>query len=220
MAALNAFSAHIRLTIPEAFAVHNATIDWDATTSEDRMPGTALGAPWFFVPVMRSAMASWERVDFFNRYLAGTVMPRLFLDVASRVDLQRAFRADRAQDDAKLPSDYVAAGRATQRFWLTATRLGFQVQPLYTPLVFSPSSRGSSAISPTSKRRRHGRRDVAARLEGDLRRGVGAAGGVSRAHRPDEERQGPVGPETALAADRDDGAEDDLSTGVESLPAR
>jgi hypothetical protein len=32
--------------------------------------------------------------------------------------------------------DYVAAGRATQRFWLTATRLGLQLQPEMTPLIF------------------------------------------------------------------------------------
>lgn len=140
MAALNAFSAHIRLTIPEAFAVHKATIDWGATTSEDRMPGAALGAPWFFVPIMRAALGSWERVDFFNRYLAGTVMPRVFLDWLPGLMCSAHF-ALIAPGAAKLPGDYVAAGRATQRFWLTATRLGFQVQPLYTPLVFANFAR-------------------------------------------------------------------------------
>ena len=34
MAALNARTAHIRLTIPEAFAVHNAVIAWNCTTSK------------------------------------------------------------------------------------------------------------------------------------------------------------------------------------------
>ena len=33
--------------------------------------------------------------------------------------------------------DQVAAGRALQRFWLTATRLGLQLQPEMTPLIFS-----------------------------------------------------------------------------------
>jgi nitroreductase len=140
MAALNAFSAHIRLTIPEAFAVHKETIDWDATTSEDRMPAPALGAPGFLVPMMRTAMASWERVDFFNRYLGGTVMPRVFLDWLPGVRCSAHF-ALVAPDIAKQPADYVAAGRATQRFWLTATSLGFQVQPTYTPLVFANFAR-------------------------------------------------------------------------------
>ena len=140
MAALNAFSAHIRLTIPEAFAVHRATIDWEATNSEDRMPAPALGAPWFLVPIMRSAMSSWERVDFFNRYFAGTVMPRVFLDWLPGLMCSAHF-ALIAAAMPKDPSAYVAAGRATQRFWLTATRLGLQVQPLYTPLVFANFAR-------------------------------------------------------------------------------
>jgi hypothetical protein len=33
--------------------------------------------------------------------------------------------------------DYVAAGRALQRFWLTATQLGLQLQPEMTPVIFS-----------------------------------------------------------------------------------
>ena len=140
MAALNAFSAQIRLTIPEAFAVHKATIDWGATTSEDRLPGSALGAPWFLVPIMRSAMDSWERVDFFNRYLGGTVMPRLFLDWLPGLMCSAHF-ALIAPAAAKQPGDHVAAGRATQRFWLAATRLGLQVQPQYTPLVFARFAR-------------------------------------------------------------------------------
>ena len=37
--------------------------------------------------------------------------------------------------------DYVAAGRALQRFWLTATTLELQFQPEYTPLVFARYAR-------------------------------------------------------------------------------
>ena len=33
--------------------------------------------------------------------------------------------------------DNVAAGRAVQRFWLTATQLGLQLQPAMTPLIFT-----------------------------------------------------------------------------------
>src|SRR3569623_1684011 len=33
--------------------------------------------------------------------------------------------------------DYLAAGRALQRVWLTATRLGLQLQPEMTPLIFA-----------------------------------------------------------------------------------
>jgi hypothetical protein len=33
--------------------------------------------------------------------------------------------------------DYIAAGGAMQRFWLTATKLGLHAQPEMTPLIFS-----------------------------------------------------------------------------------
>ena len=33
--------------------------------------------------------------------------------------------------------DYLAGGRAMQRFWLQATRLGLQLQPEMTPVIFS-----------------------------------------------------------------------------------
>ncbi len=68
MAALNARNAHIRLTIPEAFAVHKAVIAWDCTTSEDRLPAASLGADPVLLRVMRWAMSSWERAHFLNRF--------------------------------------------------------------------------------------------------------------------------------------------------------
>jgi nitroreductase len=164
MAALNAFSAHIRLTIPEAFAVHKATIEWDVTTSEDKMPSSSLGAPWFFEPVMCSAMGSWERVNFLNRYLGGTIMPRLLLDWIPGLFCSAHFALlapTRPQDH----SDYVDAGRAAQRLWLTATRLGFQAQPLYTPLVFSNYARQQRNFTVVEAAKVRAR-NVLARLEG------------------------------------------------------
>ena len=62
IAALNASNAGIRLTIPEAYAVHKAVIAWDSATSEDRLPDASLGAGPFLLATMRFAMASWPRV--------------------------------------------------------------------------------------------------------------------------------------------------------------
>lgn len=140
MTALNAFSAHIRLTIPEAFAVHKATIEWNVRTSEDKMPSPSLGAPWFFEPVMRAAMSSWERVDFLNRHLGGTIMPRIVLDWVPGLFCSAHF-ALIGKTPPRSPEDFVAGGRAAQRLWLTGTMLGLQAQPLYTPLVFANYAR-------------------------------------------------------------------------------
>lgn len=140
MAAMNAFSAHIRLTIPEAFAVHKATIEWGVRTSEDRMPSKSLGAPWFFEPVMHRAMSSWKQIDFLNRYAGGTIMPRLLLDWWPALMCSAGLAVVAPTPPGKA-DDFVAAGRTTQRLWLMATRLGLQVQPLYTPLVFASYAR-------------------------------------------------------------------------------
>jgi nitroreductase len=136
MAALNFRNAGLRLTMREAYEVHRDVIAWGTTQSEDRIPDAALGASPLSLMMMRSAMKSWRRIDFLNRYLAGTFAPRIEMDwipgLACAAHVVLVAREPPAGID-----DYVAAGRAVQRFWLTAARLGLQFQPSYTPLVFS-----------------------------------------------------------------------------------
>ena len=44
---------------------------------------------------------------------------------------------NRSKRKPKSIDDYIDSGRAVQRFWLTASRLGLQLQPEITPLIFS-----------------------------------------------------------------------------------
>jgi len=129
-------SAKIRLTIPEAYAVHRQIIEWDARYSEDRVPDQALGADALSLRSMRWVMASWERVQLMNRYFSGTLAPRLQLDLLPGIFCAAHFAlvARRPPEDI---DDYVRAGEAVQRFWLTATTVGLQLQPQYTPLAFA-----------------------------------------------------------------------------------
>jgi len=150
VAALNARNAHIRLTIPEAFAVHKSVIAWNATTSEDRLPDASLGADPLLLAVMRWAMSSWKRASFLNRYLGGTVMPRLTMDFMPGV-LCSAHFALIGEREPEVLADRVAAGRAVQHLWLTATRLGLQVQPSYTPLVFARYARSLRRFTEVAK---------------------------------------------------------------------
>jgi nitroreductase len=161
VAALYARNARIRLTIPEAYAVHRAVIAWHATTSDDRMPDASLGADPLLLAVMRRAMTSWERIDRLNRW-TGTLAPRIALDFVPGVlcSAQLALIAER--EPATL-ADRVAAGRAVQRLWLTATTLGLQMQPQYTPLVFARYARERRAFT-TVARAREEASEVAERL--------------------------------------------------------
>jgi len=129
-------SARVRLTIPEAYDVHRAAIQWNTGYSEDRIPDAAIGLDPLTLKLMRWAMGSWERIDFLNRYLAGHLLPRIELDLIPALRCAGHFFLLRNGEPQGI-DDYVDAGRAVQRFWLTATKLGLQVQPEMTPLIFT-----------------------------------------------------------------------------------
>lgn len=126
----------LRLRLPEAFDTHRGVIDWDKRYSRIGIPDQALGVDAVTLGVMRRAMSSWERVEFMNRWLAGTQMPRLLMDFLPAL-FCGAHIAVLAKHPPSTVEDYVAGGRAVQRFWLTAATLGLQHQPAATPLVFS-----------------------------------------------------------------------------------
>lgn len=142
-------SARLRLTIPEAYAVHRSVIAWNSRYSEDKVPDQAIGLDPIATKLMGWVMQSWGRVEFFNRYLAGTVMPRVQLDLLPGL-LCGAHFAIVAQSPPSGTDDYVAGGRAMQRFWLTATHLGLHMQPEMTPLIFSHYARNNARFSTTA----------------------------------------------------------------------
>ena len=129
-------NAKIRLTTPEAYEVHKSILEWGAQFSEDRIPDQSLGMDPVGLRLMKWAMHSWRRVDFLNTYLGGTLLPRLQLDVLPALNCAAHFMIV-AEGPLEGVDDYVAGGRAVQRFWLTATQLGLQFQPEMTPLIFA-----------------------------------------------------------------------------------
>jgi hypothetical protein len=140
MAWLAARSAKIRLTTPEAYAVHRDIIAWGSRYSEDKVPDQALGADPLTVRSMRWALASWPRVEAMNRFFGGTYLPRLQLDFLPGLRCAAHFGLVAAEPASGIDA-CLAAGAATQRFWLTSTALGLQLQPQHTPLVFADYAR-------------------------------------------------------------------------------
>ena len=129
-------NAKLRLTMPEAYEVHRRIIQWNSRFSEDRVPDQSLGIDPVTTRLMRWVMGSWKRVEFFNSFLAGTLAPRIQMDFIPSLACGAHFviLADHKPESF---DDYISAGRAVQRFWLTATKLGLQLQPEITPLIFS-----------------------------------------------------------------------------------
>lgn len=136
IARLNFANAKIRLTIREAYEVHKRVIEWGARFSEDRIPEAAVGVDPITARVMQWVMYSWQRVEFFNKWFAGTLGPRIQLDLIPGVacSAHACLVAPAPQPSIE---GRIAAGAAVQRFWLTCERLGLQHQPEMTPLIFN-----------------------------------------------------------------------------------
>ena len=143
-------NAKLRLTMPEAYRVHRDAIQWCARFSEDRVPDQALGIDPFTARLMRYVMVSWRRVEFFNTYLAGTWAPRIQMDFIPSLACAAHF-VIKAQRKPTSVDDFVAAGRAVQRCWLTLTQLGLFQQPEMTPLIFSSYVRNGIRFSTVAK---------------------------------------------------------------------
>jgi len=139
-------NAKIRLTCQEAYHVHRQVIEWNTDFSTDKIPSHAVGADPLSLWMMRWAMASWRRVKFLNRYLGGTMLPRIELDFipALRCSAHVLLRPNHKLSNLEA---YVHAGGAMQRLWLTATSLGLQLQPEMTPIIFRWYARSKTPFS-------------------------------------------------------------------------
>lgn len=135
VAALLWNSAQVRLTCPEAYPVHKAVIEWRARYSKDRIPVQAVGVDPATARLMEWVMQSWDRVAFFNRYLLGTLAPRIQLDLLPAYYCAAHLLLRPRQPPACL-LDWVQLGVALQRIWLTATQQGLHLQPQMTPVIF------------------------------------------------------------------------------------
>ena len=142
-------NAYIRLTCPEAFQVHRDIIEWGVRFSDDRLPEEAVGVDPLTARLMKWVMASWKRVDFFNRYLMGTIAPRIQLDFIPAMACA-AHLLLRPRRPPTTLNDYVESGIAMQRLWLTATANNLHLQPEMTPVIFRWYARAGREISADS----------------------------------------------------------------------
>jgi len=136
MAKLNFCNAKTRLTMKEAFSVHKEIIEWKAQFSETKIPEQALGVDWLTARLMQWMFKSWNRIEFANKYLAGTFMPRIQLDFIPSLKSSAHF-AISANKKPTTVAEYIVAGRAIQTFWLTTAKLGLGFQPEQTPVIFA-----------------------------------------------------------------------------------
>ena len=136
LAKLNFCNAKTRLTMEEAFQTHKEIIDWKKQFSETKIPEQAVGVDWGTARLMQWMFKSWKRIEFSNKYLAGTILPRIQLDYIPSIKSTAHFAISAKKEPTSI-EDYLDAGRVVQRFWLTCTKLGLGFQPEQTPVIFS-----------------------------------------------------------------------------------
>ncbi|MFZ2387174.1 MAG: nitroreductase family protein [Polaromonas sp.] len=139
-------SAKVRLTCPEAYPVHKAIIEWRARYSKDRIPEQAVGVDPATARLMEWVLQSWGRVAFFNRYLLGTVAPRIQLDLLPGLCCAAHLLVRPERPPVRL-ADWLQLGVAVQRIWLTATLQGLHLQPQMTPVIFRWYARAGRRFS-------------------------------------------------------------------------
>lgn len=139
-------SAKIRLTCPEAFPVHSQIIEWHARFSKDRIPDQAVGVDPATALLMKWVMQSWARVKFFNKFLMGTIAPRIQLDFLTALGCAAHLLISPKKTPQTL-EDWVHMGINWQRMWLTATQQGLHFQPEMTPVIFRWYARAGRRFS-------------------------------------------------------------------------
>jgi sulfur-carrier protein adenylyltransferase/sulfurtransferase len=140
--------AILRLSMPEVFSVSSQVIEWGARYSEDRIPAKAVGLDPLMTRMMPLAMRDWKRYRFMNRWMGGTLLPGIELDLIPALFCGAHFLLYRDEAPTSV-QDHLEAGQALQRFWLTATRLGLQLQPAYGPICFARYHREGRTVSAT-----------------------------------------------------------------------
>ena len=149
-------NAKLRLLMPEAYETHKRIIVWPEKQADrtDKpvqwgVPATALGIDPMTMRLMKWAMHSWKRLKTTNTLL-GTAAPRLQMDLWPGLACAAHF-VIRAPRQPATMADFIAAGRAMQRFWLTLTQLGLVMQPEMTPLIFNAYLRDDTKFTAQTK---------------------------------------------------------------------
>ncbi|MCG8505902.1 MAG: ThiF family adenylyltransferase [Sphingomonadales bacterium] len=137
-ARLNGLATRLRLSIPECRRVHRDVVRQEAFPREG-MPAKSIGLDPLTTRLMPWVNGAWWRTKLLNRYLGGAWFASLQLDYRTGMACAAHFAVTWPEppDTSRSPGDWIAAGRAMQRFWLEAERIGLVLQPSFAPSCFA-----------------------------------------------------------------------------------
>lgn len=128
----------IRLRLPEAYEVHRDMVDWSGKDSPDKMPSSALGMNPVTLKLMKWVLAKENRNKALMSLPGSTVGVRIELDLIPALLCSGHFvmAFDPEKTPAPGPGDYLRAGQAMQRFWLSLTAHHMVMHPWFGPVMF------------------------------------------------------------------------------------
>tara|TARA_B100001939_G_C16947375_1_gene620842 strand:+ start:5900 stop:7927 length:2028 start_codon:yes stop_codon:yes gene_type:complete len=183
-AKVNAMATDIRLRLQKCFRVHRKIIDWHGKDSPEGIPAEATGMDALSIKIMKWAMRDWRRMDFMNKYLGGTLLAQLQMDLLPGYFCGAHFLIyPETQENSEFSTeaavasveDYLKMGEKLQKFWLRATELGLVMQPSLAPLCFSyyavekiPFAEGDERLQDKAVRLHNKLMEISARSDGRL----------------------------------------------------
>lgn len=126
----------IRMFWYKIFDNYNKTIIWGAYQTSQYLPSYALGMSLPTHILFRRLLKNWQVFQMVVRYTGGVFLSFIEIDLLPNVfcaaNILFIAKKKPCQDD-----DFITAGAAVQRFWLTAQSRGILHQPNFLPLAMN-----------------------------------------------------------------------------------
>ncbi|MEC7702260.1 MAG: hypothetical protein VYC19_05850 [Pseudomonadota bacterium] len=132
-------STDLRLRMEETYQIHKNMLDWENAQSHDGLPIESIGLSAFSAKSLKWLLANERRNNRVMKLPGATIFTQIELDLIPAMLCGAHFIASFKPDMRPHPQavDYVRAGRAMQRFWLTLTQEHLCMQPWYIVFMFS-----------------------------------------------------------------------------------
>ncbi|GHB39987.1 hypothetical protein GCM10007094_31580 [Pseudovibrio japonicus] len=136
--ATNMRASKLFFSIHEGMVMREKGVHFDDDYPEKGLPISSVGFSKPISAMIPWASKTWTRTRILNRYLLGWLSASLELDVSRGFNSAALFSMHWTDDKTeRTDEEIIGAGRALQRFWLTAEAQGLALQPSYGPIAFS-----------------------------------------------------------------------------------
>lgn len=143
---MNTWLERIRLFSPEIVQMYRHSIEWRTNTSDSRLPSGAIGLSPLSRLIFSIIIDKPRLYEIFMKYCGGALFAQIEVDILPQL-MSSGDVVILRKESPRVFYDFVEAGRAVQRFWLTAASLEIAHHPNYLALVMSRYAREGKTFS-------------------------------------------------------------------------